>query len=89
MNPQQEILLQKFNYISILISDKIFIIQIELLWNIYEGESVKRPQTEVTDVIGLCAPLGSSTVQLHESAGIRRACARSEAGFSSQNGDRA
>jgi hypothetical protein len=30
--------------------------------------------------------LGSSTVQLHDSLGIRRACACSEAGFISQNG---
>jgi hypothetical protein len=40
------------------------------------------------DVIGsLCVLLGSSTVQLHDSLGSRRACACSEAGFSSQNGD--
>jgi hypothetical protein len=39
------------------------------------------------DVIGfLCVSLGSSTVQLHDSLCSRRAC--SEAGFSSQNGDR-
>jgi hypothetical protein len=42
------------------------------------------------DVIGfLCVSLGSSTVQLHDSLGSTRACAYSEAGFSSQNGDRA
>jgi hypothetical protein len=42
------------------------------------------------EVIGvLCLSLGSSTVQLHDSLGIRRACACSEAGFSSKNGDRA
>jgi hypothetical protein len=41
------------------------------------------------DVIGCpCVSLGSSTVQLHESLGSRRACACSDAGFSSQNGDR-
>jgi hypothetical protein len=41
-------------------------------------------------VIGfLCISLGSNTVQLHDSLGSRRACAGSEAGFSSQNGDRA
>jgi hypothetical protein len=39
------------------------------------------------DVIGfLCASLGSSTVQLHDSS--RCACACLEANFSSQNGDR-
>jgi hypothetical protein len=42
------------------------------------------------DVIGfLSISLGSSTVQLHDSLGSRRACACSEDGFSSQNGDRA
>jgi hypothetical protein len=42
------------------------------------------------DVIGfLYASQGSSTVQLHESVGSRRACACSEAGFSSQNNDHA
>jgi hypothetical protein len=33
----------------------------------------------------LCESLGSSTVQFHDSLGSRRACACSEAGFSSQN----
>jgi hypothetical protein len=33
----------------------------------------------------LCVSLGSSTVQLHNSIGSRRACACSEAGFSSEN----
>jgi hypothetical protein len=33
--------------------------------------------------------LGSSTVQLHDSAGSRRACACSKGGISSRNGDRA
>jgi hypothetical protein len=37
----------------------------------------------------LCVPLGSSTVQLHDSLDSRCTCACSEAGFSSQNGDRA
>jgi hypothetical protein len=42
------------------------------------------------DVIDfLCVSLGSSTVQLHCSLGSWRACACSEAGFSTQNGDRA
>jgi hypothetical protein len=41
------------------------------------------------NVIGfLCVSLGSSTVQLHDSLGSRRACACSEVGFSSQNGNR-
>jgi hypothetical protein len=40
------------------------------------------------DLIGfLCISLGSSTVQLHESLGSRRACACSDVGVSSQNGD--
>jgi hypothetical protein len=44
----------------------------------------------VIDVIGfLCVLLGSSTVKLHDSLGSRRACAYSEAGFGSKNGDRA
>jgi hypothetical protein len=43
----------------------------------------------VMDVIGfLCISLGSGTVKLHDSLGSIRACACSEAGFSSQNGDR-
>jgi hypothetical protein len=37
----------------------------------------------------LCISLDGSTVQLHDSLRSRRACACSEAGFSSQNGDRA
>jgi hypothetical protein len=37
----------------------------------------------------LCVSLGNSTVQLHDSLGSRRTCACSEAGFSSQIGDRA
>jgi hypothetical protein len=42
------------------------------------------------DVIGfLCVSLGSSTVQLHDSLGIRRTWACSKAGFSSQNDDHA
>jgi hypothetical protein len=42
------------------------------------------------DVIGfLYVSLGIGTVQLHDSIGTRRACTYSEAGFSSQNGDRA
>jgi hypothetical protein len=45
-------------------------------------------KTAVMEVIGfLCISLGSSTVQLHDSLGSRRACACSEAGFRSQNGD--
>jgi hypothetical protein len=40
------------------------------------------------DVIGfVCVSQGSSTVQLHDSLGTRRACTRSDAGFRSQNGD--
>jgi hypothetical protein len=42
------------------------------------------------DVIGfLCVSLDSSTVKLKDILGSRRACACSEAGFSSQNGERA
>jgi hypothetical protein len=45
-------------------------------------------KTAVIGIIGfLCASLSSSTTQLHDSLGSRRAC--TEAGFSSQNGDRA
>jgi hypothetical protein len=40
------------------------------------------------EVIGfLYVSLGSSTIQLHESLGSRRACACSEACLSIQNGD--
>jgi hypothetical protein len=47
-------------------------------------------KTAVKDVIiFLCVSLGSTTVQLYDSLGSRRACACSEAGFSSQNGVRA
>jgi hypothetical protein len=54
----------------------------------YEGESVNRSQMEVKqDVMGfLYISLGSSTVQLHDSIGSRRACTCSGAGFVSQNG---
>jgi hypothetical protein len=45
-------------------------------------------KTAVMDIIGfLCVSLGSSTVQLNDSIGSRRAFLRSEAGFSSQNVD--
>jgi hypothetical protein len=55
------------------------------------NKSVKNgSKTAVMDVIGfLCAALGSSTVQHHDNLGGRRACACSEAGFSSQNGNHA
>jgi hypothetical protein len=47
-------------------------------------------KTAVMDVIGfLRVSLGSSTIQLHDRLGSRHACPCSEAGFSSQNGDRA
>jgi hypothetical protein len=47
-------------------------------------------KTAVMDTIGfLCVSLGSSTVQLHDSLDGRFACICSEAGFSSQHGDRA
>jgi hypothetical protein len=46
-------------------------------------------KTTKMDVIGfLCVSPGSSTVQLHDNVGSRRACASSEARFSSQIGDR-
>jgi hypothetical protein len=46
-------------------------------------------KTAVMDVISfLCVSLGSSTVQLHDSVGSRRACTCSGAGFCSQNRDR-
>jgi hypothetical protein len=42
------------------------------------------------DVIGfLCVSLGSSTIQIHDSLGSRRACACSEAGLNSENGESA
>jgi hypothetical protein len=42
------------------------------------------------DVIGfLCVSLGGIATLLHGSLGSRRASVRSEAGFSSKNGDRA
>jgi hypothetical protein len=45
-------------------------------------------KTAVMDVMGfLYVSLGSSTVQLHDSLGSRRACSCSEASFSIQNGD--
>jgi hypothetical protein len=44
-------------------------------------------KTVVLDLKG--ASLDSSTVQLHDSLGSRSSCACSEAGFSSENGDRA
>jgi hypothetical protein len=48
----------------------------------YEGERVNGSQMEVIDVIGfLCVLLCSNTV--YDSLGSRRACACSEAGFSS------
>jgi hypothetical protein len=61
---------------------------------LYEGVSVNRSKNgskiAVMDLIGfLCVSLGSSTVQLHDSRGSRRARSCSKAGFSSQNGDRA
>jgi hypothetical protein len=44
-------------------------------------------KTVVMDVVGFaCVSLGSSTVQLHDSLGRRRAYACSDAGFSSRNG---
>jgi hypothetical protein len=59
----------------------------------YEGVSkyvTSGSKTTVMDVISfLCVSLGSSTDQLHDSIHSIRAGACSEAGFSSQNGDRA
>jgi hypothetical protein len=47
-------------------------------------------KTAVIDVIGfLYISLGSSTIQLYDSLGSRSACACPDAGFSSQNDDRA
>jgi hypothetical protein len=41
------------------------------------------------DLIGfVCVSLGSNTARLHDSLGYRPECACSEAGFSSQDGDR-
>jgi hypothetical protein len=47
-------------------------------------------RTTVMAVIGfICVTLGIHTAQLHDSIGSKRASTCSEAGFSSQNGDRA
>jgi hypothetical protein len=59
----------------------------------YDRESVHKSRMEsktaVMDVIGfLCVSPGSSTAQFYDRLGSRRACSCSEAGFSSQNGDR-
>jgi hypothetical protein len=52
------------------------------------GRVTNGSKTAIMHVMGfLYVPLGSSTVQLHDSLGSRRACACSVAGFSSQNGD--
>jgi hypothetical protein len=46
-------------------------------------------QNTYDGVIGfLCVSLDSKPMKLHDSIDSRRACAYSEAGFSSQNGDR-
>jgi hypothetical protein len=55
----------------------------------YEGKSANGSKTVIDVIDFLCVSLGSSTVHLHDCLGIRRACACSEAGFSSQNGHRA
>jgi hypothetical protein len=64
----------------------------EFLWNKITRVSkyvTNRSKMFVMDVIGfLSVSLGSSTVQLNDSLGSRRACSCSEAGFSSQNCDR-
>jgi hypothetical protein len=63
-----------------------------IISDIYEEEPVKGSngsKTAVMDVIGFpCVSLGSSTVQLHESPGSRRACMYSKFRFSSPNNDR-
>jgi hypothetical protein len=47
-------------------------------------------ETAVLDVMGfLCVSLVCSTFHFHDSLGSRRSCACSEAGLSSQNGNRA
>jgi hypothetical protein len=52
-------------------------------------EATNVSKSVVLDVIDfLYVSLCSSTVQLHDNLGTRRACAYSEVGFSSQNGDR-
>jgi hypothetical protein len=58
--------------------------------NLRGRESTNGRKTAVIGVTGfLCVPLRTSTVQLHDSLRSRRACARSQAGFNGQNGDRA
>jgi hypothetical protein len=56
-------------------------------WKYYEGDSANISKMEFIGF--LCVSLGSSTIQLHDNPGSRRAYACSEAGFSSQNDDRA
>jgi hypothetical protein len=69
--------------------------RVEETYGLYLLEGVSKQvtngsKTAVMDVIGfLCVSLGSSTVQLRDSLGSRRACACSETGFSSQNSDHA
>jgi hypothetical protein len=58
--------------------------------NTRESQVSNGSKTADVDVIGfLCVSLGSSTVQLHDSLGSKRAGACSEASFSRQNGYRA
>jgi hypothetical protein len=69
-----------------------FIYVFYYICDIFEEEPVKvsnGSKTAVMDLIGfLCFSLGSSTVQLHDSLGSRRACVYSKARFSSPNDDR-
>jgi hypothetical protein len=79
---------------------KVTSVSVPLIWrqflrnvDTYEEvskEVINGSKTSVIDVIGfLCVSLDSSTDQLHDSLSSRRARACSEAGFCSQNGDRA
>jgi hypothetical protein len=61
-----------------------------VIWGRVSKQVTNGSKTAVMDVVGfLCVSLGSCTVQLHDSLGSKRACPCSEAGFSTQNGDRA
>jgi hypothetical protein len=63
-------------------------VQCPVLWGRVSKQATNASKTAVMDVI-CSVSVDSSTVQLHDSLGSRRACACSEAGFSSQNYDRA
>jgi hypothetical protein len=56
-------------------------------YNIIKHMAVSANRSQMKVISSLCISLGSSTVQLHDGLGSRRACTSSEASFSTQNGD--